>query len=134
MPIDVVLDTFIAPMRDNATLILAALFMTLLDFAVGLVSAAIHHDTRSNKMRDGIDHKLKNVAFILMADVLDAAIGTGALLGFEPVMLTCCLWLIIMEAISVNENLKKYGNDNMANNPLGIVLERAKGQIGGDDE
>lgn len=45
-------------------------------------------------------------------------------MGFEPVMVVACLYLIIMELISVLENIRK-SNPDLAGNPLEAVAETA---------
>lgn len=127
MPIDL-FEIFIAPIRNNATLVLVALAFTLLDFVLGFFGAVIRKEVSSKVLREGIGHKLASMAFVAAADLLDAAIGTEKLIGVEPVMLVVCVYLIFMELVSVLENIRKM-NPDMRDNPLEHTAEEIRKHI-----
>lgn len=116
-------EVFITPIRDNATLVIVALSFTLLDFLLGFTGAVIRKEVSSKALREGIGHKLASVAFLVVAALLDAAVGTGLLLGIEPVMIVACTYLILMEIISCLENIRKM-NPDLEDNPVEQVAEK----------
>lgn len=126
-------EVFTAPIRDNVILVLVALAFILLDFLLGFIGALIRGEVSSKVLRQGIGHKLASVAFILVAALLDAAIGTGKLLGVEPVMIVACTYLILMEIISCLENIRKM-NPDLQDNPIERVAEEMARHMKDDDD
>ena len=116
-------ELFSAPFRDNSTLVLVALGLTLLDFVLGFSGAVVRREVSSKVLREGIGHKLASVAFLVVAALLDVAIGTGQILGVEPVMVVACVYIILMELISCLENIRKM-NPDLDDNPLEQVAEK----------
>jgi phage-related holin len=123
-----VFEILIAPIRNNAILVIVALAFTLLDFLLGFAGAVIRGEVSSKVLRQGIGHKLASIAFIIAADLLDAVIGTGKLIGVEPVMVVACTYLVLMEVISVLENIRKM-NPDLSDNPLEHTAEEIKQRI-----
>lgn len=115
-------EVFTAPIRDNVVLVLVALAFILLDFILGFTGAVIRREVSSKVLREGIGHKLASVAFLVVAALLDAAIGTGKLLGMEPVMVIACIYLILMEIISCLENIRRM-NPDLEDNPIEQAAE-----------
>lgn len=84
-------------------LILPMIFIGL-DFLTGFIGAWIRKEVQSSKMRSGLGKKLGEVCVIL--------IGTAITYGLElphQVMYFFCGYILIMEAISICENLAKLG-------------------------
>lgn len=128
-----VFEIFIEPIRNNVVLVLAALAFTLMDFLLGFIGAVLREEVSSKVLREGIGHKLASIAFIIVADLLDAVIGTGNLIGIEPVMVVACIYLILMEIISCLENIRKI-NPDLRDNPLEHTAEEIKKRIQPDED
>lgn len=116
------IDAFLQPICDNTTAqtaIVAVLIMTLLDVVFGLISAIfVQHDFKSEKMRNGIAHKSVSFGFMMVADVVDGTLIGGLDLGFtSPVLVTACVYLIIMELGSLMEIFAKI-RPEVADSPL----------------
>lgn len=96
---------------DQRIIYIALIFMGL-DILTGLVKAAKEHDIRSEKLREGLWHKLGFILAIIagyLVEYLTAIIDT-AQLGFTvnvPIMLTICGYVILTELVSVFENISK---------------------------
>lgn len=85
-----------------------ALVMMLFDIISGFIQAAINGELDSTKMRQGLCHKALLILLICMAFVIQTAtthIGdTGW--GF-PIVLPCCIYIVVMELTSIIENVAK---------------------------
>ncbi|MBQ2680444.1 MAG: phage holin family protein [Eggerthellaceae bacterium] len=106
-----VIDVFLQPLRDNPqaqVAVIAVLLLIVLDVLFGLGNAFLHHEYDSSKMREGLAHKAVELCFILLACILDATIIAGIELGFTaPVLVTICVYLIVMEIGSLMETFTK---------------------------
>ena len=101
-----VLDPFIEPLRGTAaqTLIVALLFLSLLDVLMGSANAMfVQHDFSSHKFREGLIRKLSNLGLMCMADIIDAMLLSGLDLGFQPIFITVGVSLALMEVWSLLE-------------------------------
>lgn len=106
------------PIEGNSTFVFVALVLVLLDVVVGFANAVAHREVCSSKMRSGLWHKLGTMFLMLVADVTDGALLGGVDLGFKsPVLVVVCLYIALMELVSVLENICKL-NPELANNPL----------------
>ena len=96
---------------DQRIIYISLIFMGL-DILTGLVKAAKEHNIRSEKLREGLWHKLGFILAIIagyLVEYLTAIIDT-AQLGFTvnvPIMLTICGYVILTELVSVFENISK---------------------------
>lgn len=84
-------------------LILPMIFIGM-DFLTGFVGAWIRKEVQSSKMRTGLGKKLGEVCVIL--------IGTAITYGLDlphQVMYFFCGYILIMEGISICENMAKLG-------------------------
>lgn len=96
---------------DQRIIYIAFIFMGL-DIVSGLVKAAKEHDIRSEKLREGLWHKLGFILAIIagyLVEYLMSVIDTSQL-GFTvkvPIMLTICGYIILTELVSVFENISK---------------------------
>ena len=90
----------------DPTWLVFALVFILLDILTGIAKGASQHDISSEKMKRGFWHKLGIIAALIVAGLLDAAAGAGLDLGFEvPVFEGACGYVVIMELISILENI-----------------------------
>lgn len=108
------IDVFLMPIRDNQvaqTLVFALLVGIVLDVVLGLVGAALRHDIKSSKMRQGIQHKLGELGLLCAADIIDGILGGGFDLGIAPVLVSTASFLAIMEVFSICENCIKMNPD-----------------------
>lgn len=101
-----ILDPFIEPLRSTSaqTLIVALLFLSLLDVLFGTANAMfVAHDFSSHKFREGLIRKLSNLGLMCMADIIDAMLLSGIDLGFQPIFLAVGVSLALMEVWSLLE-------------------------------
>lgn len=81
------------------------LIFSLADIISGTVQAIINHNLDSQKMRAGLWHKTLILLIIILGFVVHFAFNWS---WFSQ---TVCIYIIIMELISILENLKKAGFD-----------------------
>lgn len=81
------------------------LIFMLADIISGVVSASILHNLDSQKMREGLLRKVLLVLIVLLSFIVGGAFN---LIFISKVV---CIYIIIMETISILENLKKAGVD-----------------------
>ena len=101
-----VLDPFIEPLRGTAaqTLIVALLFLSLLDVLMGSANAMfVQHDFSSHKFREGLIRKLSNLGLMCVADIIDAMLLSGIDLGYQPIFIAVGVSLALMEVWSLLE-------------------------------
>lgn len=116
------------PLHDHFNFCFVAICFIVLDFLFGFSAAVANRCVDSSKMREGLWHKIGSIGLIMVADIIDGALLSGVDLGFTaPVMTGTCLYIIIMELVSVLENLVEL-NPELANNPLigGLTSRLAK--------
>lgn len=86
--------------------IFAALIMMLMDIISGFVGAVIRNDVQSVKMREGLGHKALLVIVIFMAVLIQIfSLHIGDMGWSVPLILPCCVYIIVMELASVLENV-----------------------------
>lgn len=85
-------------------LILSLSFM-LGDVIVGLIGAAIRNSIDSQKMREGLLRKMLLIIVIVLSFLVQY--------GFNITVISkvICIYIIVMEIVSILENLKKAGID-----------------------
>lgn len=89
------------------TAIVCALVFSLFDFVAGLVCAFVRHEFRSQAMREGIGHKAVIVLIIVLAALLEIASHFVEGITFDvPLVVTVCVYVILMEVASVIETIK----------------------------
>lgn len=81
------------------------LFFMLGDIISGVVSAIILHNLDSQKMREGLLRKVLLILIVLLAFVV------GGAFKITFVSKAVCIYIIVMETISILENVKKAGID-----------------------
>lgn len=84
---------------------IVTLVFILFDTLTGFLKAAANHDIDSTALRKGLLHKLSEVVAIVFAFLCEYAVQYIHL-GVEiPLVITVCGYIIIMEIISVLENI-----------------------------
>ena len=129
------LDVFVSPVRDNGfaqTLIIALLVCIVFDIISGFGAAAANNGIDSSKMRKGIWHKLAEVMFVFVADIIDGLLLGGLQIQIQPVLVGTLLFLVFMELLSIVENLVK-ANPDLARVPLVNKLAQAVAELGDGD-
>lgn len=106
------------PIAKNQGLILVALAFIVLDILLGFSGAVKNQCVSSKVMREGLWHKLGSISLIAVSDIIDGALLGGVDLGFPaPVLAGVCLYISLMELVSVLENITIL-NPELRNNPL----------------
>lgn len=85
--------------------VIATLIFILGDIISGVISAIIQKNLDSQKMREGLLRKMLLLLIIALSFIVQFAFG----LTF--ISKTVCIYIIIMEIISILENIKKAGVD-----------------------
>ena len=85
--------------------IITPIIFSLSDIITGFIQAVINNELDSKKMRQGLLHKVLIVLLVLLSFVADL---TFSLHFISKVV---CIYVIIMETISIFENLTKAGLD-----------------------
>lgn len=81
------------------------LFFMLGDIISGVVSAIILHNLDSQKMREGLLRKVLLILIVLLSFIV------GSAFNLTFISKAVCIYIIIMESISILENVKKAGID-----------------------
>lgn len=102
--------------------LLAPLVFILADIITGFVQAVINNDVDTTKMRTGLLHKVLLLLLLGLGFVLDSTFG------FNFCMKSIAIYIIIMELLSIFENLTKAGIN------LGKLSEILKVGRGEDNE
>lgn len=102
--------------------LLAPLVFSLADIITGFIQAVINNDVDTTKMRTGLLHKVLLLLLLGLGFVLDSTFG----LNF--CMKSIAVYIIIMEILSIFENLTKAGIN------LGKLSEILKVGRGEDNE
>ena len=126
-----ILHMLLRPVIENQSYIVVALMLVVLDVVVGFTNAVAHSEVSSSKMRSGLWHKLGSAFLMVAAGLIDGALLGGIDLGFKsPVMTVVCLYIAVMELVSILENIVKL-NPELADNPLvGRLTARKEGADG----
>lgn len=126
-------DVFLMPIRDNKVaqvLVMAMMLGILFDVLIGVIGAAVRHEVKSSKMREGVQHKLSELGLLIAADIIDGIIAGGFDLGIAPVLVTTAGYLSVMEVFSICENCIKLNPDFVEIPIIGTVarlVHEAKG-------
>ena len=97
------------PLSDAQTWsILLACVMMCADVVVGFIQAAINNQLSSTKMRQGLLHKVLILILIFVCLAIEIGIGHTIALPYDvPTCEVVCSYIVIMELISVLENVAK---------------------------
>lgn len=85
--------------------VVASLLFILADIISGIISALIQHNLDSQRMREGLLRKFLLIIVIALSFIVQEAFG------ISTISKVVCIYIIIMEVISILENLKKAGID-----------------------
>lgn len=89
--------------NDVWTVMLPVILMGI-DFFTGTINAWIQGELDSSKMRKGLGKKLGEVAAIMIGEMFVCAFGLSTLVASA-----ISIYIIVMELISICENLEKLG-------------------------
>lgn len=85
--------------------IITPIIFSLSDVLTGFIQAIINNELDSKKMRQGLLHKVLIIMLILLSFVSDITFNLHFISRFV------CVYIIVMETISIFENLTKAGLD-----------------------
>lgn len=85
--------------------ILAPIIFSFADIVTGYIQAMINHDVDSQKMRTGLLHKMLIIIVIILSFVIQLTFNIDYISSFV------CIYVILMELVSICENLQKAGVD-----------------------
>lgn len=85
--------------------IITPILFSLADIVTGYIQAVINKNVDSQKMRVGLYHKVLIILVLFLSFVLGIAFDIMSIPSFV------CVYVVIMELISIIENLKKAGID-----------------------
>lgn len=83
----------------------ATLIFMIADIISGVIQAIINKNLDSQKMREGILRKMLLILVVILSFIFQYAFNIPA------ISKVVCIYLIVMEIISIMENLKKAGID-----------------------
>ena len=119
---------FAEPVHGNPAvqvMIAAVLLLIVADLLFGMLAAVVQRNFQSGRVREGLAHKCSELAFLLVADVIDALLFAGVELPFDGcAMMTVGTALVLMEVASLMEVATRI-NPKLAGNPLFRVLDDA---------
>lgn len=85
--------------------IITPLIFSLVDIITGYIQAVINNNVDSQKMRIGLLHKCLILLVIILSYIIQFAFGLNYIAGFV------CIYVVLMELVSIAENLQKAGLD-----------------------
>ena len=122
---------FAAPIHESTAvqvMLVAVGLLIIADLVFGMIGAIVQRNFQSTKIREGLAHKCSELAFLLIADVIDALLFAGVSLPFEipngSAMMIVGVSLIVMEIASLMEIATRI-NPKLADNPLFKILDNA---------
>ena len=90
------------------TAIVTALVFSFFDFVAGIICAFVRREFKSAAMREGIGHKTVIVLIIVLAALLEIASHFVEGISIDiPLVVTVCVYVILMEVASVIETIKQ---------------------------
>lgn len=102
----------------QAWAIALACVMMLADIATGFIVAFINNEISSTKMREGLGHKALLIMLITVCFAIELAAKHAVQIPYDiPTCEAVCAYIVVMELISVLENIKK-GYPEFADSPL----------------
>lgn len=94
--------------------------MIVMDYATGLLKAAMQHDISSTKMRKGLYHKAAFVAVMFLAEVIERSQQVIDL-GFSvPIVVPSAVYITVTEVSSIIENLGEINPEIKGSRLLGL--------------
>jgi toxin secretion/phage lysis holin len=89
---------------NDIWLVMLPIILMGLDFITGTINAWIKGELDSSKMRKGLGKKIGEMAAILIGEMIVAAFNLSSLVASAV-----SIYIIVMELISICENLEKLG-------------------------
>lgn len=83
--------------------IMTPIIFSFSDIITGFIQAVINNNVDSQKMRNGLLHKVALITILILGFVVELAFN------LKIVSKGICIFIIFMETISIAENLKKMG-------------------------
>ena len=112
----------------------AALVMMLMDIVSGFAGALVRGAVSSSKMREGIGHKALLIIVIVMAVLVQTfTLHIGDMGWSVPLIVPCCVYIIVMELSSVLENVCE-AYPALRDTPLMRLFDRATDGVGNGGE
>lgn len=97
--------------------IVCMLLFVVLDLVSGVAAAYARREVESPKLRQGLWHKVGYIFVLFCSIVIEWAMNNGMDLGFNiPLVMPICIWISLMEIVSILENSAKI-NPDLANIP-----------------
>lgn len=106
----------------------ATLIFMLGDIISGIIQATINHELDSQKMREGLLRKILLILIVLLSFIISNTFN------LTIISKAVCIYIILMEAISILENVKKAGVDlgklgellkiKQENNTINLVVKK----------
>lgn len=105
-------------MTENERMaIVCMLLFIVLDLISGVAAAYARKEVESPKLRQGLWHKAGYVFVLFCSIVVEWAMNNGMDLGFSlPLVVPICVWISLMEIVSILENSAKI-NPDLSNIP-----------------
>lgn len=100
-------------MAENEKLaIVCMLLFIVLDLVSGVAAAYARHEVESPKLRQGLWHKIGYLVVLFCSIIIEWAMNNGMDLGFSlPLVVPICVWISLMEVVSILENAEKINPD-----------------------
>lgn len=83
--------------------IVTPIIFSIADILTGFIQAVINNNVDSQKMRNGLLHKVALIVILVLGFILELTFN------LKIVSKSICIFIIFMETISIAENLKKMG-------------------------
>lgn len=105
-------------MTENERIaIVCMLLFIILDVISGIAAAYARKEVESPKLRQGLWHKAGYIFVLFCSILVEWAMNNGMDLGFSlPLVMPICVWISLMEVVSILENASKI-NPDLANIP-----------------
>lgn len=114
--------------------IMLACVMMAADMVAGFVAAAINNELSSSKMRRGLLHKVLMLILIFACLAIEIGISHTVALPYDvPTCEVVCGYIVIMELISVLENIAK-GYPEMKDSALFRLFDLGDKSNGKDEQ
>ena len=109
---------------DFISILIPLIFM-IIDIVSGLMGAWKNKNIDSQIMRKGLFHKCGYILVIVLAFVCEWAMNYLQL-GFDfPLLIPCCIYIVLTEIASILENIKEIAPD-IANTPIFSLFTKKK--------
>lgn len=108
------------PLDVNWTLIVIACVFMVLDLITGFCAAVKNHEVQSTKMKQGLWHKCGFLLAIVFGIMCEYAMSYVDLGFTMPIQVAVCTFIIIIEIMSILENLGKISPELAGSNFLKI--------------